>query len=89
MVAIPSKAADGPVTDVIAHLARHGLAAKHELHPTEDLDPADAILSRAADLGADMIVMGAYGHSRLREMIVGGTTRDILDHMTVPVLMSH
>jgi nucleotide-binding universal stress UspA family protein len=83
------KAAEGPVTDVVAHLARHGLEAKHELDPTEDLDPADAILSRAADLGADMIVMGAYGHSRLREMIVGGTTRDILDQMTVPVLMSH
>jgi nucleotide-binding universal stress UspA family protein len=75
-------------SDVVAHLARHGIAAKHELDPTEDLDPADAILSRAADLATDMIVMGAYGHSRLREMIVGGTMRDILDRMTVPVLMS-
>jgi nucleotide-binding universal stress UspA family protein len=81
--------AEGPGPGLVAHLARHGLTARCELDPTEDLDPADAILSRAADLGADMIVMGAYGHSRLREMIVGGTTRDILDHMTVPVLMSH
>jgi nucleotide-binding universal stress UspA family protein len=78
-----------PEIDPVAHLARHGLEAKRELDRGETLDPADAILSRAADFGADMIVMGAYGHSRLREMIVGGTTRDILDHMTVPVLMSH
>jgi nucleotide-binding universal stress UspA family protein len=84
-----SRAAEGPEPDLVAHLARHGLGAKREIERTEVLDPADAILSRAADLGADMIVMGGYGHSRLREMIIGGTTRDILDHMTVPVLMSH
>jgi nucleotide-binding universal stress UspA family protein len=46
-------------------------------------------LSRAADLGADLIVMGAYGHSRVREMLFGGATRSVLRSMTVPVLMSH
>jgi nucleotide-binding universal stress UspA family protein len=50
---------------------------------------AEAALSRAADLGSDLIVMGGYGHTRLREWVLGGTSRSILDHMTVPVLMSH
>jgi nucleotide-binding universal stress UspA family protein len=47
------------------------------------------ILSRAFDLGADLIVMGAYGHSRMRELVLGGATRTVLESMTVPVLMSH
>ena len=49
----------------------------------------NAILSHAADIGADFIVMGGYGHSRLREFMLGGVTRSILGSMTVPVLMSH
>jgi len=48
-----------------------------------------AILSHAADSSADMIVMGGYGHSRLREFVLGGVTRGLLESMTVPVLMSH
>jgi nucleotide-binding universal stress UspA family protein len=47
------------------------------------------LLSRAADLGADLLVMGAYGHSRARELLLGGATRSILASMTIPVLMSH
>jgi nucleotide-binding universal stress UspA family protein len=47
------------------------------------------LLSRAADLGADLLVIGAYGHSRLRELLLGGVTRSILESMTLPVLMSH
>jgi len=47
------------------------------------------LLSRAADLGADLLVMGAYGHSRVRELLLGGATRSILASMTIPVLMSH
>ena len=50
---------------------------------------SDLLLSRAADLGADMIVAGAYHHSQLREALIGGVSRDLLRHMTVPVLMSH
>ena len=54
-----------------------------------DLNVEDAILSYAADSGADFIVMGGYGHSRLREFVLGGVTRGVLGEMTVPVLMSH
>jgi nucleotide-binding universal stress UspA family protein len=54
-----------------------------------DTDVANTILSHAADVAADFIVMGGYGHSRLREFILGGATRGLLQSMTVPVLMSH
>ena len=54
-----------------------------------DLEVGDALLSSLSDYGADMLVMGAYGHSRLRERVFGGVTQTILDHMIVPVLMSH
>jgi len=54
-----------------------------------DLDVGTFLLSRLADLDADMLVMGAYGHSRLRELALGGVTRTMLESMTVPVLMSH
>ena len=74
---------------IAAHLARHGL--KVELKPivSPELDVADAILSNAADSSADLIVMGGYGHTRLREFILGGATRGILGAMTVPTLMAH
>jgi nucleotide-binding universal stress UspA family protein len=54
-----------------------------------DSDASSIILSHAADSGTDLIVMGGYGHTRLREFILGGATRNILSSMTVPVLMSH
>jgi nucleotide-binding universal stress UspA family protein len=54
-----------------------------------DVDVGALLLSQAADLDADLIVMGAYGHSRLRELVLGGATREILRSMTVPVLLSH
>ena len=53
------------------------------------LDIGSVILSRAFDYGVDLIVMGAYGHSRVREIVLGGATRSVLKSMTVPVLMSH
>jgi nucleotide-binding universal stress UspA family protein len=56
---------------------------------TSDVDVASTILSHAADSSADFVVMGGYGHSRLREFVLGGVTRGILNAMTVPVLMSH
>ena len=56
---------------------------------TTGMDIADAMLSRAADLNADLIVMGAYGHARWTERVLGGATRGLLTSMTVPVLMSH
>lgn len=78
-----------PGADIALHLARHGVKAEAAQLSTDDLDPGDLLLSRAADLGADLIVMGAYGRSRLREMVLGGVTRHMMQHMTVPVLLSH
>lgn len=78
-----------PSADIALHLARHGIAAEAASTRGVDLGVGDLLLSRAADLGADLIVMGAYGHSRVREMVLGGATRHLLQHMTVPVLMSH
>lgn len=81
--------AELPGTDIAAHLARCGVRVESDPSFATDIDPAEVLLSRAADLGADLIVMGAWGHSRLREMVTGGVTRHMLAHMTVPVLMSH
>ena len=71
------------------HLARHGIAANVKRIARGGLGIEDVVLAYAADSGADLIVMGGYGHSRLREFILGGATRGILAAMTVPVLMSH
>jgi nucleotide-binding universal stress UspA family protein len=74
---------------IAEHLARHGL--KVELKPIigVDTDVAASILSHAADNAADLIVMGGYGHSRLREFVLGGATDGMLRAMTVPTLMAH
>jgi nucleotide-binding universal stress UspA family protein len=74
---------------VAAALTRRGIAAKPESETTGDIGVEDLLLSRAADLGADLLVMGAYGHSRMREMVLGGVSRGIFRHMTLPVLMAH
>jgi nucleotide-binding universal stress UspA family protein len=74
---------------IVRHLGRHGIEARAEETPAGDIAISDALLSRAFDLGADMIVAGAYHHSPLRESLLGGVSRGLLDHMTVPVLMSH
>jgi nucleotide-binding universal stress UspA family protein len=78
-----------PGADLGQHLARHGLKVEVKRITSPDIDITSTILSYAADSSADMIVMGGYGHSRLREFILGGVTRGILETMTVPVLMSH
>lgn len=75
--------------DMGTHLARHGLNVEVNRTALGDIDVADVILSRAADAGTDFLVMGGYGHSRLREFVLGGVTRSIFRSMTVPVLMSH
>ena len=78
-----------PGADISHYLARHGVRAEANRTYAEDIDIADAILSRASDLGCDLIVMGAYGHSRMLEWIFGGVTRSIMRTMTRPVLISH
>ena len=80
---------DLPAADIAHHLARHDVKAVASYTVAEDIDAGNLILSRAADLGSDLIVMGGYGHSRTRELILGGATRTLLANMTVPVLMSH
>ena len=75
--------------DLGAHLAHHELNAVIKRIPLGDVDVAAVLLSHAADEGVDFIVMGGYGHSRLREFVLGGVTRSMLRTMTVPVLMSH
>lgn len=92
IVIIANKAAkDDEVAgaDLGQHLARHGLKVDVKRITSPDIDVASTILSHAADSNADMIVMGGYGHSRLREFVLGGVTKSILETMTVPVLMSH
>lgn len=74
---------------ICGHLQRHGIDAKPEESLKGDLAVSDLLLSRAADLDADLIVSGGYHHSPLREAILGGVSRELLGHMTVPVLMSH
>jgi nucleotide-binding universal stress UspA family protein len=70
-------------------LARHGFKVELRHVPLGDIPVADGLLSLAADTSADFMVMGGYGHSRLREFVLGGATRGILSSMTIPTLMSH
>lgn len=75
--------------EIGACLERHGVRATFHREPAPDIAVGEQILSRAADLEAGLIVMGGYGHSRVRERVLGGATRTLLESMTVPVLMSH
>jgi len=79
----------GTCQDAVAHLARHAIKAEAHIVKAPDMEPGAMMLSHAADFGADMIVMGAYGHARWRELVLGGATQHMLEHMTVPVFMSH
>ena len=78
-----------PSADISLHLARHGVKAEAQSIEVDDIGVADMLLSRLADEGCDLFVMGAYGHARLRELVLGGVTKHMLEHMTVPVLMAH
>lgn len=78
-----------PGSEMAANLSRHGVKVEASHTVAKQIGVGDELLSRAADQGADLIVMGAYGHSRVREYVFGGATHHILRHMTVPVLMSH
>ena len=74
---------------VASFLARHDIEAKIRQEVADDIDVGNMILSRAADLSVDLIVMGGYSRPRLSEVVLGGVTRLMLQAMTVPVLMSH
>ncbi len=78
-----------PAADIALHLSRHGITAMAQHILSSDVKEADVLLNTASDIGAELLVMGAYGHSRLREMVLGGVTRGMLARMTVPVLLAH
>lgn len=80
---------DVPTADIVRALARHGVAATAAQTIAADLAVGDELLNQAADHGSTLIVMGGYGHHRLRQYVFGGATRHMLQSMTVPVLMSH
>lgn len=75
--------------NICAHLLRHGIGTESTSIPYKAVDIGNTILNHVSDTGADLLVMGAYGHSRLREIVLGGATRTLLRSLTVPVLMSH
>ena len=77
-----------PDDELLAWLARHDVDAELAAETTT-LDAGNCLLSLAADRGSDLLVMGGYGHARLRELLLGGATRTVLQAMTIPVLMAH
>lgn len=78
-----------PGADIARHLARHGLKVSVEHTVATGISDAEVLLNYASDHSADLLVIGGYGHSRFRELVLGGVTRTLLREMTVPVLMSH
>jgi nucleotide-binding universal stress UspA family protein len=83
------EAGEIPGAEEATVLSRHGIKSVAEPMMTDGRNAGEALLMRANDLGADLLVMGAYAHSRMREFVFGGATRHVLEHMTIPVLMSH
>lgn len=86
-----SEEGDGshPGADIAVWLGRHGITTTVQRDMAPAADVGSVILSRAIDHGSELIIMGIYGHSRLRELVLGGTSRTMLAGMTVPVFMAH
>jgi nucleotide-binding universal stress UspA family protein len=80
---------DVPVDDVMALLHRHGVPGEHIVRPSDRAGVARTILAACSEVGAGLLVMGAYGHNRIMEEIFGGVTHDIMQDAPLPVLMSH
>ncbi|MEP1931868.1 MAG: universal stress protein [Roseibium sp.] len=78
-----------PGADVANYLARHNMNVTIEVVSNPQTGVADTVLNHVSDNGNDLVVMGGYGHSRMREFLFGGATREILEAMTVPILMAH
>ena len=85
----PDRSTHHPGADLATHLARHGVKVEAKHTVAKDIGIGDTLLGAVSDFGVDLLVMGAYGHSRLRELAFGGATRSILESMTVPVILSH
>ena len=84
-----SAVAEEPGAALARHLARHGLRTEARTVSSAQRSVGEAVLAEAAATGAELIVMGAYGHSRLREFVFGGVTEHLLRAMPVPVLFAH
>lgn len=78
-----------PGADIAGYLARHGAQVTVERLPSQGRTVADTLRQHAIDISADLLVMGAYGHSRLRQRIFGGVTRSMIDKPPLPILMAH
>jgi nucleotide-binding universal stress UspA family protein len=78
-----------PGADLARHLARHAVEIVVETAVAHDVGVAEAVLSRAVQIGADLIVMGACGHSRIREFMFGGATQHMLQEARIPLLIAH
>lgn len=89
VVTVAEDKSDFPSTDAAQYLARQGIACEVREWPADGRSTADALADAARVLGAGYIVMGAYGHSRLRESVLGGTTRDMLHRGDIPLLLAH
>ncbi|MFZ4688887.1 MAG: universal stress protein [Polymorphobacter sp.] len=89
VVEVAEANAGQPLSDAVQFLSRHGIAAERHDWPAKGRSIAVALLDAAAELNADVMVMGAYGHSRLRETVLGGVTRDLIASATLPLLLAH
>lgn len=88
-VMVPGHDGENPGSDVAKWLSHHGCDVTVHQYPSGGGDTGDVILARAAEVGADMIVAGAYGHSKLRQNIFGGTSKILIDQTELPVLLAH
>jgi nucleotide-binding universal stress UspA family protein len=75
--------------DIVKYLHFHGVEADPHTHRASAADAGEALLSWASEIGADLLVMGCYGHNRGREFVLGGASRSVLRNMNLPVLMAH
>lgn len=98
VVVLSSEPDDGDIETARGHphaqeldrlLKSHGIEAVSSGISDPDISTTDAIIGQAADMNADMVIMGAYGHARLREIILGGVTRDLLKQSPVPLFLAH
>src|SRR3546814_13220903 len=84
----PTAHGDEPGADIATHLARHGIKVEVQAYPQRNLSVGALLLARIADTGVDMVVLGAYGHARLRAMVLGALTRSSLRLLTLQPLLS-
>lgn len=89
IVSISDDVIEMPAADAGAYLSDHGVGWQTHEWPRNRRDVADALLDAAEQLGASFVVAGAYGHSRIRERVLGGVTRDLIARCTLPLLLAH